>query len=59
MKFTHRDVGADESARRELVGKLGRMATPTLLIDGRVFLGFKQNREEIEKIIRKIVEGES
>jgi hypothetical protein len=27
------------------------MATPTLVIDGRVFIGFKQNREEIEKAL--------
>ncbi len=37
--------------------KYGRMATPTLAIGGRVFLGFKQNREEIEKIVQRIIEG--
>jgi hypothetical protein len=34
------------------------MATPTLVIGGRVFLGFKQNREEIEKMVDRIVKGE-
>jgi len=33
------------------------MATPTLVIGGRVFLGFRQNKEEIEKIVDKIVRG--
>jgi len=33
------------------------MATPTLVIDGRVFLGFRQNREEIEKMVDQIVRG--
>jgi hypothetical protein len=46
-----KDVGTDKSAREELVSKHGRLATPTLVIDGRVFLGFRQNREEIEKLI--------
>ncbi len=49
-----KDVGTDKSAREELVSKHGRMATPTLVIDGRVFLGFRQNREEIEKLVDKI-----
>jgi len=35
------------------------MATPTLVIDGRIFLGFKQNREEIEKMVDSILKGEA
>jgi hypothetical protein len=35
------------------------MATPTLVIGDRVFLGFRQNREEIEKIVDMIVKGAS
>ncbi len=50
----HKNVGTDKSAREELASKHGRLATPTLVIDGRVFLGFKQNREEIEKLVDKI-----
>lgn len=48
----------DKSAREELIEKHGRMATPTLVIGDRVFLGFKQNREEIEKMVDMIVKGE-
>ncbi len=58
MKFTHKDVGTDKSAREELIEKHGRMATPTLVMGGRVFLGFKQNREEIEKMVDEIIKGE-
>ncbi|MDA8241305.1 MAG: glutaredoxin family protein [Nitrospiraceae bacterium] len=54
VKFVHKNVGTDKSAREELASKHGRLATPTLVIDGRVFLGFKQNREEIEKLVDKI-----
>lgn len=49
----NKDIAADRSAREELASKHGRLATPTLVIDGRVFLGFRQNREEIEKLIDK------
>jgi len=48
-------VGTDSHARDELVAKYGRMATPTLVVGERVFLGFRQNREEIEKIIGDIL----
>ncbi len=57
MKFTHKDIGTDKSARGELVDRYGRMATPTLVIGGRVFLGFRQNREEIEKMVDEIMRG--
>jgi hypothetical protein len=39
------------SAREELVNRHGRMATPTLSIGDKVFLGFRENRAEIEKIL--------
>lgn len=58
MKFTHKNVGLDRNARQELIEKYGRMATPTIVIGGKVFLGFKQNREEIEKIVERIIKGE-
>jgi hypothetical protein len=50
-------VSSDKSAREELVEKFGRMATPTLVIGERFFLGFKQNREEVEKIVEELVRG--
>lgn len=52
-------MSLDKSAREELIDRHGRMATPTLVIGGRVFLGFRQNREEIEKMVDRIVKGES
>ncbi|MDA8106590.1 MAG: glutaredoxin family protein [Nitrospiraceae bacterium] len=53
VQFLNKDIATDRSAREELASKHGRLATPTLVIDGRVFLGFRQNREEIEKLIDK------
>jgi len=35
------------------------MATPTLVIGDKVFLGFRQNREEIEKLISDIAGGKN
>ncbi|MFI5294050.1 MAG: glutaredoxin family protein [Thermodesulfovibrionales bacterium] len=57
VKFTHKDVGTDKSAREELIERHGRMATPTLVIGDRVFLGFRQNRQEIEKMVDEILKG--
>ena len=51
VPFKNRDVAADKAAREELAERHGRMATPTLIIGDRLFLGFRQNREEIEKIL--------
>lgn len=58
MKFIHKDVGTDKVAREELIEKHGRMATPTLVIGDRVFLGFRQNREEIERLIDMLAREE-
>jgi hypothetical protein len=54
MKFILKNV-AEKEARDELVAKHGRMATPTLILGGRVFLGFRQNRDEIERIVNELV----
>ena len=35
------------------------MATPTLVIGDKMFLGFKQNREEIEKLLDKLFGGDN
>jgi hypothetical protein len=50
-------VGSNKTARDELVAKYGRMATPTLVIGEKVFLGFKQNRDEITRIVDELVRG--
>jgi len=51
VSFQVRDVVNDESARKELVEKYRRPATPTIVIEGKVFVGFKDNRAEIEKLL--------
>jgi len=48
---------ADRDAREELMARHGRVATPTLVVGERVFLGFMQNRDEIEKVIDGIIGG--
>ncbi|MEJ2684905.1 MAG: glutaredoxin family protein [Candidatus Sulfobium sp.] len=55
IPFENRDVAADKSAREELAEKHGRLATPTLIIGDRIFLGFRQNRDEIEKMLGEIL----
>jgi hypothetical protein len=47
-----RDV-ADPTVADELQKKYGRMATPTIIIGKQKYLGFAQNRAEIERAIGK------
>jgi glutaredoxin-like YruB-family protein len=51
VPFTEKNVAEDMSARKELMEKYGRMATPTIVVGEKVFLGFRENRQEIEKLL--------
>jgi glutaredoxin len=44
VEFEIRDVSADEQAVRELVYTYRSRATPTLVIDGEVLIGFDPQR---------------
>jgi hypothetical protein len=44
----------DEEARKQLAEKYGRLATPVLVVGEKMFLGFRQNRDEIEELISTI-----
>ncbi|MBI5632434.1 MAG: glutaredoxin family protein [Nitrospirae bacterium] len=57
LHVTVKDVTKDLSAREELVTKYGRMATPTLVINDKVIVGFRQKQAEIEKEIA-LIKGE-
>lgn len=46
-----RDVGRDGEATLECFGLAGRLAVPTVVIDGRVFFGFSANRERVEPLL--------
>ncbi len=37
----------------ELKGLIGRFATPTLVIDGEVLLGFGMNMERVKELLRQ------
>jgi hypothetical protein len=54
VRFTDRDVSSDAGVRTELIERYGRIATPLLVIGERTFLGFRQNREEIERVVDDI-----
>ncbi len=49
--FVEKNIAEDKSAREELANKYGRMATPTIVIGEKMFLGFRENRQEIEKLL--------
>lgn len=48
-----RDVGKDEGASLELFNLAGRLAVPAVVIDEQLFLGFAENREKIESLLRE------
>jgi len=49
--FIDKNIAEDKSAREELANKYGRLATPTIVIGEKVFLGFSENRRAIEKLL--------
>ncbi len=51
MRVAVRDVGRDGQATLECFDLAGRLAVPTVVIDGRVFFGFAANREAIEPLL--------
>jgi hypothetical protein len=51
VAFEVKDIAADEAARKELVDKYWRLATPAIVIDEEVFVGFRDNRARIEKLL--------
>lgn len=53
IAYTEHDVTVDSDALQELQEVIGRMATPTIIIDDQIFLGFAANRAEIESLIQQ------
>lgn len=51
IAFKEYDVTKDDRARKEMFLKTGRLAVPTLVVDGRVAVGY--NPEELENLLRK------
>ena len=51
INYLNKDILNDPEARKELVEKYGRMATPTIVINGEAIMGFAQNREKIEGLL--------
>ena len=51
VPFVDKNIADDKSAREELANKYGRLATPTIVIGDKVFLGFRENRQGIEKLL--------
>ncbi len=51
IAFKEYDVAKDERARKEMFLKTGRLAVPTLVVNGRVAVGY--NPEELESLLRE------
>ncbi|HXX53264.1 MAG TPA: glutaredoxin family protein [Thermodesulfovibrionales bacterium] len=51
VDFLTKDIAADDSARKELVEKYHRLATPTIVIGKKVFVGFAQHKAEIAELL--------
>ncbi len=53
ISYTEKDVTTDPQAMEELKALAGRFITPTLVVDGRVFIGFGVNFSAIQDALRK------
>lgn len=51
IEFIEKDI-TDETYRNELEKKYGRLATPTVIINNSVFVGFKENLMDIEAALK-------
>jgi glutaredoxin 3 len=49
VRFTSRNVTEDPEALRELMEKTGRRATPVIVVDGNVVIGF--DRGKLERLL--------
>ncbi len=49
VSFTDRNVAEDPNALRELTEKTGRRATPVIIVDGDVIVGF--DRGKLERLL--------
>ena len=50
IKFENVDVGADQKAAKEMIGKSGQMGVPVIDINGKIIVGF--DKEEINKALK-------
>jgi len=53
VPYEERDVTQNEKFMQELEDLVGRFITPTLWIDGEVFIGFGQNMPKIRKVLQE------
>ncbi len=53
IPYTEKDVTTNPSYMDELKEVAGRFITPTLVIDGQVFIGFGMNLGAIQQALRK------
>jgi len=44
IEFEDIDVSTDETAQKEMIDKSGQMGVPVIEIDGKIVVGFDQNR---------------
>ena len=49
IAFTDRNVAADPTALKELVEKIGKRATPVIVVDNEVIVGF--DRGKLERLL--------
>ncbi len=51
MPVAEFDVAASQDVRDRMMREFGRVATPAIIIDGRVFWGFEDNRRDIADLL--------
>ncbi len=51
VQVTEIDVTSGETVREQMVKRLGRLATPAIVIGNQVFWGFEDNKDEIAELL--------
>jgi len=50
ISYEEKDVSVDEKAREEMVAKSGQLGVPVIEIDGKIIIGFDE--EKLSKLLK-------
>lgn len=51
IPYTDYNMATDQTARKRLEKLIGRVATPTIVVDGEIIIGFEDNKDHLMKLL--------
>ncbi len=49
--YTDHNMATDQGARQRLEKLIGRVATPTIVVDGEIIIGFEDNKDRLTQLL--------